>query len=170
MATAGRRPLHDWRSPGESDQYRQARDELLDAEVGLRRQIESVASQRRKLPLGGLVPTDYYTFEEWDERSNAPRRVRLSELFEDGKDSLFVYSHMFIPGEEGLPLEQRLSFVHLHHRRDGWIGAAHLAADQLRSRRESPDRAIPGACEIARLAQRTPPFVRQQHVQPRLSR
>ncbi len=105
MATAGRRPLHDWRSPGESDQYRQARDELLDAEVGLRRQIESVASQRRKLPLGGLVPTDYYTFEEWDERSNAPRRVRLSELFEDGKNSLFVYSHMFIPGKVGLPLE-----------------------------------------------------------------
>jgi predicted dithiol-disulfide oxidoreductase (DUF899 family) len=50
--------MHDWRFPGESDQYRQARDELLEAEVGLRRQIESVAAQRRKLPLGGEVPTD----------------------------------------------------------------------------------------------------------------
>src|SRR5712692_1854128 len=93
--------MHDWRFPGESDQYRQARDELLEAEVGLRRQIESVAAQRRKLPLGGLVPTDY-VFEEWDAGKNAAGPVRLSELFEGGKDSLFVYSHMFMPGKKGL--------------------------------------------------------------------
>src|SRR5713226_7261112 len=99
------RMMHDWRCPGGSDQYRQARDELLEAEVGLRRQIESVAAQRRKLPLGGLVPTDY-VFEEWDAGKNALRHVRLSELFEDGKDTLFVYSHMVIPGKQGLPLEE----------------------------------------------------------------
>jgi predicted dithiol-disulfide oxidoreductase (DUF899 family) len=29
------------------------------------------------------------------------RPVRLSELFEDGKDTLFLYSFMFIPGEGG---------------------------------------------------------------------
>jgi predicted dithiol-disulfide oxidoreductase (DUF899 family) len=96
--------MHDWRFPGESDQYRQARDELLEAEVGLRRQIESVAAQRRKLPLGGEVPTDY-VFEEWDDRTNAARSVRLSDIFESDQDTLFVYSHMFIPGQRGLPLE-----------------------------------------------------------------
>jgi predicted dithiol-disulfide oxidoreductase (DUF899 family) len=104
-ASTDKRPKHDWRFPGESDHYRQAREELLDAEVDLRRQIEAVAAKRRKLPLGGLVPTDY-EFEEWDTRTNAPRKVRMSELFEHGKDSLFVYSHMFIPGKKGLPLEQ----------------------------------------------------------------
>ena len=91
--------------PGESDQYRKAREELLKAEVGLRRQIESVAAQRRKLPLGGAVPLDY-VFDGWDAGSNTARQVRLSELFEDGKDTLFLYSFMFIPGKKGLPLEE----------------------------------------------------------------
>ena len=31
--------------------------------------------------------------------------VHLSELFENGKDTLFLYNFMFIPGEQGLPLE-----------------------------------------------------------------
>jgi predicted dithiol-disulfide oxidoreductase (DUF899 family) len=31
--------------------------------------------------------------------------VHLSELFEDGKDMLFLYSFMFRQGEKGLPLE-----------------------------------------------------------------
>ncbi|MDQ2944325.1 MAG: DUF899 family protein [Candidatus Dormibacteraeota bacterium] len=101
----GKTPRHDWRFPGESDQYRQARNQLLDAEVDLRHKIEAVAAQRRKLPLGGLVPSDY-VFDEWDPGTNAARPVRLSELFEDGKDTLFVYSHMFIPGKAGLPLEE----------------------------------------------------------------
>ncbi|HSS93566.1 MAG TPA: DUF899 family protein [Candidatus Dormibacteraeota bacterium] len=90
---------------GETEEYRQARDELLKSEIELRRHIEKVAAQRRRLPLGGVVPTDY-TFEEWDDRANSARSVRLSELFEDGKDTLFLYSHMFIPGQAGLPLEQ----------------------------------------------------------------
>jgi predicted dithiol-disulfide oxidoreductase (DUF899 family) len=46
-----------------------------------------------------------YEFEKWDDAAGAPRTVRLSELFEDGKDSLFLYSFMFRPGEKGLPLE-----------------------------------------------------------------
>jgi len=96
--------LHEGRFPGESDEYRRARNELLQAEVDLRRRIEAVAALRRTLPLGGEVPTDY-TFEEWDVGRNAARPVRLSELFEDGKDTLFLYSFMFIPGERGLPLE-----------------------------------------------------------------
>ena len=105
MATEVKKSLHDVRFPGESDQYRRARDELLRAEIDLRRQIEVVAAQRRRLPLGGLVPRDY-TFEEWDAGTNAARPVRLSELFAEGKDTLFLYSHMFIPGKAGLPLEE----------------------------------------------------------------
>ncbi len=100
----GTKTLHGVRYPGESDEYRRARDELLKAEIDLRRQLEVVAAQTRKLPLGGPVPVDY-TFEEWDAGTNAARPVRLSELFGDGQDTLFLYSHMFIPGKAGLPLE-----------------------------------------------------------------
>ncbi len=66
--------LHTVRFPGETEQYRQARDELVAAEVDLRRQLETIAAQRRLLPLGGEIQADY-EFEEWDERSGAPRRV-----------------------------------------------------------------------------------------------
>ena len=103
-ASGGKVLLHDVRFPGESGEYRRARDKLLRAEIDLRRQIEAVAGQRRSLPLGGEAPVDYM-FEEWDGETNALRPVRLSELFEDGKDTLFLYSFMFIPGEAGLPLE-----------------------------------------------------------------
>jgi predicted dithiol-disulfide oxidoreductase (DUF899 family) len=102
--TAPTERLHDVRFPGEPDDYRQARDELLRAEMELRRQTEAVAARRRELPLGGEVPEDY-AFEQWDEVTAAPRPVRLSELFEDGKDTLFLYSFMFRAGEKGVPLE-----------------------------------------------------------------
>ena len=49
--------------PGETAEYRQARAELLQSEVELRRQIEQVAAQRRALPLGGEPPEDY-VFQE----------------------------------------------------------------------------------------------------------
>jgi predicted dithiol-disulfide oxidoreductase (DUF899 family) len=94
--------LHDFRFPGESDDHRRARDELLQAEVDLRRQIEHVAAKRRRLPPGGSVQTDY-PFEEWDADANAGRQIRLSELFEGGKDTLFLYSFMVVPREQGLP-------------------------------------------------------------------
>ena len=48
-----------------------------------------MAAQRRALPLGGEVPTDY-VFDGVDGS------VRLSQLFADGKDTLFLYSFMFI--------------------------------------------------------------------------
>ena len=41
--------FHDTRFPGESDEYRRSRDELLQAELDLRRQVEAVAAQRRAL-------------------------------------------------------------------------------------------------------------------------
>ena len=96
--------LHTVRFPGETDEYRRARNELLENEIELRTQIEAVAAQRRTLPLGGEVPTDY-AFEEAEGDRDATRTVRLAELFEDGKDTLLLYSFMFIPGEAGLPLE-----------------------------------------------------------------
>lgn len=96
--------LHDVRFPGESDEYRAARDELLKTEMEVRRQIEAEAARRRELPLGGEVPEDY-EFEEWDEATASPHPVRLSELFADGKDSLFLYSFMFRPAGKGEALE-----------------------------------------------------------------
>ena len=83
--------------PNESNEYRAARDELLQAEIALRRQEEAIAVKRRALPPGGEVPEDY-VFEGVD----GP--VRLSELFGD-KDTLFLYNFMYRPGEQGLPLE-----------------------------------------------------------------
>jgi predicted dithiol-disulfide oxidoreductase (DUF899 family) len=96
-------PLHTTRFPGEPDDYRRARDELLEVEIGLRAQIEKVAAKRRELPLGGAIPEDY-SFQEWDSRVGGVREVRLSELFDEGKDTLFLYSFMFTPGQGG-PIE-----------------------------------------------------------------
>jgi predicted dithiol-disulfide oxidoreductase (DUF899 family) len=83
--------------PNESEEYRRARDELLEAEIALRRQEEAVAVQRRELPLGGEVPEDYVF-----DGSDGP--VRMSELFGD-KDTLYLYNFMYRPGEKGLALE-----------------------------------------------------------------
>jgi predicted dithiol-disulfide oxidoreductase (DUF899 family) len=76
--------------PGESDEYRGERNRLLEAEAQLRRAIEQVAEQRRALPPGGVVPDDY-RFEEASDGG----KVRFSELFEPGKDTLVIYSFMF---------------------------------------------------------------------------
>jgi predicted dithiol-disulfide oxidoreductase (DUF899 family) len=84
-------PLHTTRFPGESEEYRRARDELLEAEIELRRHTEAVAAKRRALPLGGAVPEDY-CFEEVAEGGG---EVRFSELFKEGKETLVVYSFMF---------------------------------------------------------------------------
>jgi len=93
--------LHDVRFPGESDESRQARDQLLSEEIELRRQIEALAARRRALPLGGEITTDY-EFQEWDDAAGAPRTVRMSELFEGDKDTLYLYSFMVVPESQGL--------------------------------------------------------------------
>jgi predicted dithiol-disulfide oxidoreductase (DUF899 family) len=86
--------------PGESLEYRAARDRLLAREIELRRAMESVAAARRMLPRGGAVPEDY-VFQGVGADS-MPTDVRLSELFAPGKDSLVIYSFMFPrdPGDE----------------------------------------------------------------------
>jgi len=47
---------HPNRFPGETSQYRAARNKLLTAERDLRRTVERVAEMRRSLPLGGTIP------------------------------------------------------------------------------------------------------------------
>src|ERR687885_2511416 len=86
--------------PGESAEYRAARDRLLKQEVELRRATEAVAAARRELPPGGPVPEDY-VFQGAGE-DGASSDVRLSELFAPGRDSLVIYSFMFPrdPGDE----------------------------------------------------------------------
>jgi len=88
------------RFPGESAEYRAARDRLLEQEIELRRATEAVAEARRRLPLGGVVPEDY-VFRGLGQ-DGAPADVRLSELFAPGRDSLVIYSFMFPrdPGDE----------------------------------------------------------------------
>jgi predicted dithiol-disulfide oxidoreductase (DUF899 family) len=84
------RRLHSTRFPNEKPAYRAARDKLLKAEIALRRQVETVAAMRRKLPLGGALKEDY-VFDE------GGRTVSMSELFTGDKNTLLVYSFMFGP-------------------------------------------------------------------------
>ena len=86
--------------PGESAEYRAARDRLLEQEIELRRVTESVAAARRELPPGGEVLEDYIFRGRGAD--GALTDVRLSELFASGKDSLVIYSFMFPrdPGDE----------------------------------------------------------------------
>src|SRR3984893_17411503 len=100
MALKGKpRDMNKWREGlldpnvhflGESSEYRRARNELLEAEAELRRLNEQVAAQRRALPAGGLIREDY-VFESAADGS----KVRFSELFAPGKNSLVIYSMMF---------------------------------------------------------------------------
>ena len=86
--------------PGESAEYRAARNRLLEQEIELRRAMETVAAARRQLPPGGVVPQDY-VFQAQGP-GGGPAEVRLSELFAPGKDSLVIYSMMFPrdPGDD----------------------------------------------------------------------
>jgi predicted dithiol-disulfide oxidoreductase (DUF899 family) len=79
--------------PGESPEYRAARDRLLEQEIELRRAMEAVAAARRGLPPGGIVPVDYVF--QGPGPDGTPTDVRLSELFAPGKDALVIYSFMF---------------------------------------------------------------------------
>jgi predicted dithiol-disulfide oxidoreductase (DUF899 family) len=86
--------------PGESPEYRVARDQLLKQEIELRRAMEAVAAARRRLPPGGAVLEDYVF--QGAGADGAPTDLRLSELFAPGKDSLAIYSFMFPrdPGDD----------------------------------------------------------------------
>jgi predicted dithiol-disulfide oxidoreductase (DUF899 family) len=79
--------------PGESAEYRAARDDLLKQEIELRRVTEAVAAARRALPPGGVIPEDYVF--DGDGPGGVPTKITLSELFAPGKDTLFIYNMMF---------------------------------------------------------------------------
>jgi predicted dithiol-disulfide oxidoreductase (DUF899 family) len=78
--------------PNETANYRAARNSLLEAELALRRQMESVAEELRALPPGGHVPEDY-AFERMGA-NGVPETVTMSALFGDG-DTLMIYQYMF---------------------------------------------------------------------------
>ena len=80
------------RFPNESAEYRRAREALLAEEIELRRHIERVAEQRRRLPPGGEVKKNYAF-----EGESGP--ASFADLFGD-KDTLVVYSYMFGPQRE----------------------------------------------------------------------
>jgi predicted dithiol-disulfide oxidoreductase (DUF899 family) len=85
------------RFPGESAEYRRARNALLQKEVRLRRQIEAVAAERRSLPPGGEVRKDYM-FDASFPGETGFKTVKLSELFAPGKRTLYLYNFMFPEG------------------------------------------------------------------------
>jgi predicted dithiol-disulfide oxidoreductase (DUF899 family) len=80
------------RFPNETTEYRVARNRLLQRELDLRRQMEEVAAELRRLPDGGEVPEDY-VFQRMGA-GGAPEAVRMSELFR-GLDTLMIYHYMF---------------------------------------------------------------------------
>ena len=76
--------------PNETDAYRSARNDLLDAEIALRVQLEAVAAKRRALPPGGELSQDYaFTGQDGETRT-------LSSLFGD-QATLALYSYMYAP-------------------------------------------------------------------------
>ena len=79
--------------PNESGEYRAAREKLLAKEIELRRLMEAVAEERRALPPGPLVGKDY-VFDGLSA-DGKPARIRFSELFSPGRDTLILYNMMF---------------------------------------------------------------------------
>jgi predicted dithiol-disulfide oxidoreductase (DUF899 family) len=102
--------------PGESPDYRAARNALLEAEIDLRKHTERVAALRRALPMGGEIPEDYV----FDEGGTRPR---LSELFGD-KRTLVLYSFMYGPHMEK-PCPMCTSFL------DGLDAQAHHLGERV---------------------------------------
>ncbi len=113
--------LHDKRFPGEDRSYRAARNALLQEELALDEQIQKVAALRRALPAGGKIKEDY-VFEEVQPEYG--KSVRMSELFADGKDSLFLYSLMYAPDNDA-PCPACTSLI------DGFSGIGRHLQDRI---------------------------------------
>ena len=110
--------------PGESAEYRAARDRLLEQEADMRRAVEAVAAARRALPPGGAVAEDYVFHGEGAD--GAPTDVRLSQLFAPGKDTLVVYSMMYPRApDEDLPCPSCTQFL------DSFDGVVEHAAQRV---------------------------------------
>ena len=85
LARHGKTPF-----PGESDDYRKAREALLAKEIEFRRHMTDLTEQRRALPPGPAITTNY-RFKDANGRELA-----LIDLF-GGRDALVTYFWMFGP-------------------------------------------------------------------------
>lgn len=100
---------------GASEEYRAAREKLISAELELREHVEQVAAMRRALPPGPLI-ADYEFFD-------GTERVKLSQLFDDGKPYLVVYHLMYWQDDqEFCPMCSMWV--------DAWDGVAHHVAQR----------------------------------------
>ena len=103
----------------ESEDYRKARGELLEAEIALRDHCERVAALRRRLPIETQVQD--YLFEEGPtelEKDGPISQVRLSGLFTDPAKPLVVYQYMY-GGAQKKPCPMCTLWI------DGFNGVAH---------------------------------------------
>ena len=114
--------LHNKRFPNESDEYRRARNVLLEFEVDLRARIDALGKMRRELPPGGALKEDY-VFQEM-VAGGTIRDVAFSELFAPAKPALFAYSFMFGP-DMAQPCPACTSLI------DGFSGIAQHLADRI---------------------------------------
>ncbi len=94
--------FHEKRFPNESNEYRTARNTLLQAEMALRKNIEEVAALRRELPLGGEVKEDYIFGRDSESLNDSAslHSIRFSELFFGNRNTLAIYSLMYGPKME----------------------------------------------------------------------
>ncbi|HLT77419.1 MAG TPA: DUF899 family protein [Ferrovibrio sp.] len=76
--------------PGESEDYRQAREALLAEEIEFRRHMTRLAEQRRRLPPGPVIEKDYRFIDETGFECG------LIDLFGD-RDTLVTYFWMYGP-------------------------------------------------------------------------
>lgn len=104
--------------PGETNEYRTARNDLLADELALRALVQRVAEKRRALPTGGRIPKDY-AFTDL-----AGRRVGIADLFAPGRDTLAIYSLMYRP-DASEPCPMCVSLL------DGLAGQARHVAERL---------------------------------------
>ena len=79
---------------GETEDHRELRRQLWEAEIDLRERVEAVAELRRKLPRNPV--REDYRFVGMDA-GGARRAVAMSELFTEGRRSLVVVHFMFKP-------------------------------------------------------------------------
>ncbi|QDS98036.1 DUF899 family protein [Adhaeretor mobilis] len=84
--------MSDLRFPNETQEYRDARDALLEEEKSLIEKVKAVAAKRRELPRGGKLKEDY-VFEGADD-DKLGQEVKFSQLF-GNKSTLLLYSYMF---------------------------------------------------------------------------
>jgi predicted dithiol-disulfide oxidoreductase (DUF899 family) len=77
-----------------AEEWQQSHEALLAKEKEATKARDALAAERRRQPM-----TEFATDYEFEGPDGS---VRLSELFEDGKDTLFLYSLMWVPESQGL--------------------------------------------------------------------